>query len=125
MKTPNAKILAAAMMSIGLSGLARAEPPFSGTVFLDPDIITSDDPTSFAAITDAGRGYRWMFDRRVNDWVYVNAFLFDASFEDRLAIEVQVNPEFGDPASARAQASKYALVAAILWSVPNHWQSAP
>lgn len=51
-----------------------------------------------------------MFDRRVNNWVYLNAFLFDATFDDGLAIEIQVNPEFGDTASALAQASKYAPV---------------
>lgn len=110
MRTTKAKILAAAMIAIGLSDPVKAAPPFSGTIFLDPDIITSADPTSFTAVTDAGRGNRWMFDRRVNAWVYLNAFLFDATFDDGLTIEVQVNPEFGDSASALAQASKYAPI---------------
>lgn len=104
------KILAAAMMAIGLSGVVKATPPFFGTIFLDPDIITDADPTTFTAVTDAGRGNRWMFDRRVNGWVDLNAFLFIATFDDGLTIEIQVNPEFGDTASTLAQASKYAPV---------------
>jgi hypothetical protein len=51
-----------------------------------------------------------MFDRRVNNWVYLNAFLFDAIYTDGLGIEVQVNPEFGDQSTARAEAAKYAPV---------------
>lgn len=97
-------------MAMGLTVPVKAAPPFSGTIFLDPDIITSADPTTFTAMTDAGRGNRWMFDRRVNDWVYLNAFLFEAAFDDGLTIEVQVNPEFGSAASALEQASKYAPV---------------
>ena len=51
-----------------------------------------------------------MFDRRVNNRIHLNAFLFDASYSDGLSIEVQVNPEFGDQAAARAEAVKYAAV---------------
>ena len=36
-----------------------------------------------------------MFDRRPADWVVLNAYLFDARFDDGLSSEVQVNPEFG------------------------------
>ena len=34
---------------------ARAVPPFSGTIFIDPDIITESDPTTFLG---AGSGLR-------------------------------------------------------------------
>jgi len=102
------------VLIIGLGCLthehAHGEPPFSGTIFLDPDIITVSDPTTYQHTADAGQGYRWMFDRRVNDWVNLNAFLFNASYSDGLRIEVQVNPEFGDQESARAEAAKYAPV---------------
>jgi hypothetical protein len=98
------------IFALAISSSMKAAPPFSGTIFLDPDIITADDPTAFTAVTEAGRGDRWMFDRRVNDWVYLNAFLFDATFDDGLTIEIQVNPEFGDTASALEEATKYAPV---------------
>ncbi len=83
-------------------------PPFGGTIFIDPDIITESDPTAFSGLMPAGRGSRTMFDRRVEGWITVDAFLFDAAFDDGLATEVQVNPEFGDSASARVEAETYA-----------------
>ncbi len=83
-------------------------PPFHGTIFLDPDILTSSDPTAFSSSTYAGQASRSMFDRRVNKWTKVNAFLFEANFEDGLKIEIQVNPEFQDSAVAAKESLKYA-----------------
>lgn len=85
----------------------QVDPPYWGTIFIDPDIITPDDPTAFQGIEATGRGWRWMFDRRVNGWIWVEPYLFDATYGDGLSIEVQVNPEF-DAASALAEAEKYA-----------------
>ena len=85
-------------------------PPFGGTIFIDPDIITSSDPTTFQNLSFAGQGARTMFDRRVNDWITVDAYLFNASFDDGLAAEIQVNPEFGGSDAALAEAEKYAEV---------------
>ena len=86
------------------------DPPFSGTIFIDPDIITSSDPTTFRTLSFAGQGSRTMFDRRVNGWITVDAYLFNASFDDGLAAEIQVNPEFGGSDAALAEAEKYAEV---------------
>jgi site-specific DNA recombinase len=61
-------------------------PPFSGTIFLAPDIITPSDPTTYQSVPYAGRGNRWMNDRRVNNWTLVSAFLFNASFEESRAM---------------------------------------
>lgn len=85
-------------------------PPFAGTIFLAPDIITADDPTTFETITPAGKGSRVMFDRRVNGWITVDAYLFNATYDDGLSIEVQVNPEFGSAELSQVQAEKYATV---------------
>ncbi len=85
-------------------------PPYSGTIFIDPDIITPSDPTALQKVEYAGQGSRTMFDRRVNDWITVDAYLFDASFDDGLSTEVEVNPEFGSSDSARIVAEKYAEV---------------
>ncbi len=85
-------------------------PPFAGTIFLDPDIITPSDPTTLETVTANGQGSRTMFDRRVNTWIQVQAYLFTAAFTDGLVSEVQVNPEFGSLEAARAQAEKYAVV---------------
>lgn len=101
------------LFAIGLflSFLQHADgaPPFDGTIFLDPDIITEADPTTYEKIVDGGRGQRTMFDRRAN-WVNLNAFLFNASFSDGPDIEIQVNAEFGDSDTARIQALRFAPV---------------
>lgn len=85
-------------------------PPFNGTIFLDPDILTPTDPSTFTGLTYSGQAQRKMFDRRVNDWITTNPFLFKANYTDGLSIEFQVNPEFKTVAEAEIQALKYAEV---------------
>ena len=89
---------------------AQVSPPFSGTIFIDPDIILPSDPSAFTGLEYTGQGSRTMFDRRVNNWITVNAFLFDAGFDDGLTAEVQVNPEFQNADSAEVHAERYARV---------------
>ena len=86
---------------------AATDPPFDGTIFLDPDIITASDPTAFEDLTATGRGSRVMFDRRVGAFVDVNAYLFAVSFDDGLTTEIQVNPEFGSQEAAAALAERF------------------
>lgn len=83
------------------------QPPFGGTIFVDPDIVTPSDPTTFVSATYVGQGMRTMFDRRVPGWVNVNAYLFETVFGDGLVTEIQVNPEFASPESAGIEALKY------------------
>jgi len=81
-----------------LSLPAIAAPPYSGTVFIDSNILTADDPSTFIQAVANGSGSRQMYDRRANnglgDWVVVNALLFNAYFTDASTVEIQVNPEF-------------------------------
>jgi hypothetical protein len=93
-----------------VSQTVNADPPFSGTIFIDRDIITASDPTTFQGMTYKGQGLRTMFDRRVNGFIQVNAYLFNGSFNDGLAAEIQVNPEFGSSAAASIEAQKYGAV---------------
>ena len=86
------------------------EPPYKGTIYLDGKIITTADPTAFLSVTDAGQADRSMFDRRLDGWKSLNAYLFNAKFDDGLAAEIQVNPEFGSSDAARIQAQKYGAV---------------
>lgn len=103
-------LMIAIIALIASSAPLSAVPPFSGTIFLDPDIITESDPTTFRRLDDAGRGSRVMFDRRLDRYATFNAYLFNAYYSDGLKIEIQVNPEFGSQAAARAEAAKYAPV---------------
>ncbi|UCC23887.1 MAG: hypothetical protein JSU98_09100 [Gemmatimonadales bacterium] len=84
------------------------DPPFWGTIFIAPDLITDADPTALQEVTPAGQGARTMFDRRVEGWVTVDAYLFDATFQDGLALEVQVNPEFETGEAALEMARRFA-----------------
>ena len=84
-------------------------PPFDGTIFIDPDIITSDDPSTFVSLSYAGIENRQMYDRRFG-WVTLEPFLFPAKYDDGLSIEIQVNPEFGTWENAQFYALKYAEV---------------
>lgn len=89
---------------------ALAQPPFSGTIFIDPNIITATDPTALTNLTYAGQDMRLMFDRRANEFLTLNAYLFHATFDDGLTAEIQVNPEFNTPTEAGLEARKYAEV---------------
>ena len=85
------------------------KPPFGGTNSIDPDIVTAEDPSSFKSISYKGPGYREMYDFR-SSWVNLQAFLFEAKFEDGSIIEMQVNPEFKDKSMAEVEAKKYAFL---------------
>ncbi len=93
-----------------ISAFSYAQPPYSGTIFIDPDIITSSDPSSIQSATYTGQGMVTMFDRRVNNWVTVNAYLFDVVWDDGLTSVAQINPEFGSVAAATIEAEKYAFI---------------
>ena len=82
-------------------------PPYSGTIFIDGDIITENDSSTFVSAPYSGQGMRTMFDRRENNWITVNAYLFDASYNDGLSCEIQVNPEFETIDNALIEAEKY------------------
>ena len=84
------------------------EPPFSGTVFLNPNVISDTDPTAFETLTYTGTGTRLMFDRRTGNLADTSAYLFDATYRDGLTIEMQVNAEFGSREAAELEAEKYA-----------------
>jgi hypothetical protein len=85
-------------------------PPFDGTNFLDPDIITGSDNTTFVSLSYAGQATRTMFDRRVNNWITVTPFLFNSTYDDDLSIEIQVNPEFQISDVAEIEALKFAEI---------------
>ena len=85
-------------------------PPFDGTIFIDPHIVLKSDPTTFIKLKYNGKESRVMYDRRVEDWLTMDPYLFMAYYDDGLTIEIQVNPEFGNMEEAKIQASKYAPI---------------
>ncbi len=84
-----------------------AEPPFFGTAFISPEVITEADATALRSVTYTGRGERVIWDYRVFDWITVEAYLFEAQIGGSV-VEFQVNPEFESEAAAREQVETYA-----------------
>ena len=86
------------------------DPPFHGTIFIDSEIVTPEDISTFVRLSYNGRQERVMFDRRVADWITIQPYLFPAIYDDSIQIEIQVNPEFGSYQKAMIQAEKFAPV---------------
>ncbi|XZE54155.1 hypothetical protein SH139x_000104 [Planctomycetaceae bacterium SH139] len=91
---------------LGASQTCVAKPPFHGTIFLEKKIVTDSDPTAFVELKFTEVAERRMFDRRTNSFASTEAWLFEATFDDSPAIEVQVNREFSRE-EAEAEATSY------------------
>lgn len=74
---------------------------------MDADIIVPTDSSAFVSSTYTGTGIRTIYDRRVSDWITVEAFLFEVVWNDGLTTEAVVNPEFTTVALAGVEAEKY------------------
>ena len=89
-------------------------PPFWFGTATSPDfkdVIKNTDPKHITlTLNYAGQKIREMFDRRINSFINLNAYLFNAEYSDDLKIEVQVNPEFMSQDKAREPAEYYAIV---------------
>ncbi|PIC70815.1 hypothetical protein CSV77_05755 [Sporosarcina sp. P16b] len=88
--------------------ISSSNPPYEGTVYVDSNIITANDPSSFKKLSYAGRAMRTMYDRRSASWIQTNPYLFRAEYYDGNPIEIQVNPEFQSNAEAESQAIRFA-----------------
>ncbi len=88
--------------------LVAQTPPYFGTIFIEPGIITDTDCSTLSSVTYTGQGIALVYDRRVNNWVNINAYLFNVVWNDSLTSQAVVNPEF-TIAEATAEANKYAF----------------
>ncbi|MCY3843867.1 MAG: hypothetical protein OXH69_10040 [Acidobacteria bacterium] len=95
---------------------AVTTPPFDGTVFISPHVITEADATKLTGVAYSGRGQRVIFDRRVDNWITVNAYLFDVRYSWG-NVEFQINPEFG---SRGSRDSRPAVEDPFGLAVPDH-----
>ncbi len=93
-----------AILAISLPCLSQ---PYGGTIFVDPDIIVGSDSSTFVSATYSGQGLKTVFDRRVNSWTTINAFLFEVVWNDGLSTQAVVNPEFSSIELAKVEAEKY------------------
>ena len=99
------KIIIFALTFFSLTVLAV--PPYKGTIFVDSDIITDSDPTTYVSKLYQGMGQRLMFDNRINEFRTFNVHLYDVSYSDNNIIEFQINSEF-DQVEAEQKTTFYA-----------------
>jgi len=92
------------------------QPPLNGTAFIDPDILTIQDPSAFDSLRALGAGSRDMFDVRTGQVGTYDVWLFQVDFDDALSLEIQVNAEF-DSISAAEFADLYARRLGVLPNV--------
>ena len=98
MTKPLLAILVTLCLMASSSALAD-DPPYAGTVYVDPDWITPDDPSTFSAATPSGRMAVQMYDRRIPDWTTVDARSFILNFAEGATVMAHINPEFSSSTS--------------------------
>lgn len=82
----------------------------SGTVWITADAITPTSPSDFLGITYTGIRNRQTYDRRVNNWIREDSWVFTASYKcGRATVDMVVNPEFTQ-AEALVEATRAARV---------------
>ena len=101
------KVTVSADRTIDFSLKHTGTPPFQGTIFVTPNVLGPEDPTSLQSVTYLGRGVRVIYDRRPDAWITVNAYLFSVRYEGA-DLEFQVNPEFGSREEAQTEVDTYA-----------------
>ena len=92
-----------------------AEPPFASTVNNNFNTINGADPTTFVDSVYLGMGERTILDRRFEEAITLDVYLFQANYSDGLSIEFEVNPEFG---SAEASSTEVEFYAPIIGRLP-------
>ena len=91
------------------SQIGKQETAFGeqGTIFIAPNTITDNDPTSFKRLISLGTGTKNLYDRRTDAWSDIDVHIFTAEFNDTSnKIEVRVNGEF-DAKTASKEADKH------------------
>jgi len=95
-------VLSALLFTLHASG-----QPYAGTIFVDPDIISATDPSTFVSSTYTGQSMETVYDYRIPGWVDMLAYHFTVLWDDGLSTVAMVDPEFGSEAAAGAEAVIY------------------
>ncbi|MYJ75183.1 MAG: hypothetical protein F4089_08820 [Gammaproteobacteria bacterium] len=85
----------------------NGRPPFGGTVWITPNLITPSDPTSLIDVTYVGRGARELLNPHADTWEVIDTYLFDVQYAGQI-VEFQVHSDFHSSEAARYQVNTYA-----------------
>ena len=92
---------------LGAPATLLAKPPFQGTVWVDPGIITESDPSTFAGVVYSATTHRQCWDYRIEEWRHTEVHIYRGEFDDGSHTEFWVNAEF-DRNEARVHAEWFA-----------------
>ena len=70
------------------------DPPFSGTMWDLPDLITSSDYTVYSSSNNKGLDNRLFYDKSISDFAYYSARVYEVIFGDNLSLEFEIYSEF-------------------------------
>ena len=87
-----------------------AQPPFTGTAYVDKDIIRKNDPSDFISLEYIGLVKENPYDYRADTWMAQDMFVFNVKYKHKKGTRVRVNTEFGNAKNAQRQAERYAFV---------------
>ncbi len=114
----NSRLLLCCVIFVNMTdaGVLFAEPPFRNSVVsTDFDFIRSDDPTMAFEVVDAGRARKEMPDKRSDELMADDVFVFELSYRDGVQVEVWADPDF----ATREEAVSYAsMIGSALGKLP-------
>jgi hypothetical protein len=100
-------VLGCALLGAHAKALAL-DPPFSGTVWVDKEIILPSEWTAYQLLNYSGVAERFVYDRRDNVYLMRQMHIFDATYADAPEIEVRVNSNDFSTSIAAQYAASYA-----------------
>ena len=83
------------------------EPPFAGTMWDLPDLITSSDYTVYSTSSYQGIETRLFYDKSIPDFINYPAHIYKVNFGDGLAVDFEIYSEFTED-EANSIKQKYA-----------------
>ena len=87
-------VLMLALITGCLAALAQEDPPYSGTVYIDADWLTPDDPSIYQNKSYSGlRQFTW-YDFRNGQWTNSEAHTYELRFDERITVTASVHTDF-------------------------------
>ena len=85
------------------------DPPFAGTLWELPDLISSSDYTVFSTSIYEGIEIRLFYDEAITDFINYPAHIFKVNFGDGLSIDFEIYSEFSEQEAISIE-QKYAPI---------------
>jgi len=98
-----------ALQSFEFQPLEPVTPPSNGTVYLDPDIIRTGDPSSFKSLRYTGTVERSAYHSEYSTTRSYSAYNYELTFDDGDTLNVSVDKNVGSESAGRTEVDKLAI----------------